>query len=165
MQFESCSADITDTPFIESLLLAGARKGHFNPELLSQRSSLRKDVHSMIARQRLLDSPLYAEATIYKVNRHRAGFSLMSGITDKPDGIEIYAISLHKTFRGLGLGSMILDDILTQWLPRCDVYARCSAASEMLYQMLVRRQFTYLSNLPSGTRILHCPQLPHLAQA
>jgi len=165
MQFSYATANLNDAPFIESLLLAGARKNHFNPDLIDKRDFLRKDVQSMISKKQLLDSPLYAETTIYKAGAQRAGFSIMSGITDFPNCIEIYALSVQRPFRGTGLGSSILDEILYQWLPRCDVYARCSAASEQLFQMLLRRQFEFRFTMPNGMRVLHCQQLPHRSRA
>lgn len=165
MQLTFSLATLSDAPFIESLLMAGARKGQFNSRLLSHRDRVRKDVQSMIAQQRLLDSPLYAEAMICKVGQERAGFSIMCGVTDFPNGIEIYALGVHKAFRGQGLGSKLLDELLYHWLARRDIYAQCLAASEQMFQMLLHRHFEFLFTLPGGARVLHCQQLPHRARA
>jgi len=165
MQLNPGAATAADIPFIESLLLAGARKGHFNPELLNRRDTIRQNLQSVVRQNRMLESPLYAEARIYKCNSQRTGFSIMTGVTDWPNAIELYAIGVYKTMRGNGFGRLILDELLHQWLPECNVYVRCAPASEQLYQMLLRRQFQYLFTMPSGSRVACCQQLPRIMQA
>ena len=165
MQLTYSLATQTDSAFVESLLLAGARKGQFNAKLVNHRENVRQDVRSMIVQQRLLNSPLYAEVMIYKVGQQRAGFSIMCGVTDFPNAIEIYALGVHKSFRGQGLGSKMLDELLHLWLTHRDVYAQCLVASEQMFQMLLHRHFECLFTLPGGARVLHCQQLPHRAQA
>ena len=155
----------SDAPFIQSLLLSGSRKGHFNPKLLERRDALRNEVESIIHQGRLHQSPLSAWAWIFRHGSLRVGMSILCEISHGVPGYELYALAVHKDFRGNGYGRIILDEML-YYYAGADLYARCLPASETLYQMLLRRHFEHLYTTPDQARVLRCTIKPiAIAQA
>lgn len=162
MQLSFTAATKNDTCFIQTLLLSGIRKGHFDKRLHERREQLRNEIGSIIEKRKLYQSPLSAQAWIFRHGDVRVGFSILSAISHGITGYELYAIAVHSKFRGKGYGGIILDEMLHYYAGPA-IYARCFPASEILYQMLLRRHFEHLYTTPNHARVLRCTIKPVIA--
>jgi len=141
MKLEERLANLTDLDFINGCILYGARKGHyeFNAENPAVVAAMKKEMKSVITRQALLDQR-YAQATVFTLNGKRIATLIVSEAAPGHAGVEIYAMSVVKTFQNRGVGSQLLDGMLNRFT-HSDVYARCSLASEKMVALLESRGF------------------------
>jgi len=141
MKLEERLANLTDLDFINGCILYGARKGHysFNAENPAVIAAMKKEIKSVITMQALLDQR-YAQATVFTVNGKRIATLIVSEATPGQTGVEIYAMSVVKKYQNRGVGSQLLDGVLSRFV-HSDVYARCSTASEKMVALLESRGF------------------------
>jgi len=145
MQLVNRSANITDLSFIYSCLLYGARKGHYsfdadNPEIVHQ---MKKEIQSVITRQ-LLQDERYAIASIFTLNGKRVAVMILAETGLEEHDLEIYALSVARSFQNLGYGSQIIDGLLNQY-PDTNIFARCSATSDQMIMLLEDRGFCFFA--------------------
>ncbi len=164
------NANYTDFDFFYATLLNGARHGHYSVDVENpaMRDMLKQEIHSIIRQRSLLDGR-YASATVFTRNNDRIALLVTCDAAEN-SGFEIYALSVSTKFRGQGFGDRVLEQLLKR-LYRADIYARCSAQSSVMQQMLEKhgftvdghdRDFTLLSRITpqfSGS-ILHAPINP-----
>ena len=62
-------------------------------------------------------------------------------------------------FRGMGEGSRMQDRALAFLHPRVDVFSRCAAEAQVLYQMNLRRGFLPLDVTEKGVRVMKLPRM------
>lgn len=155
MQLTCTQASTKDADFIISLIMAGARKGHYYSLFVDNKQLLRKMVNSIIIDGVQYDSRhLASEALVGRFGNTRIGAVITTQTEKKDNSIELAAITVKKQFQDMGFGRGMLDIILARWLPEKTIYARCFPDSEKLAQMLLRRGFSLISITESGTRIL-----------
>jgi GNAT superfamily N-acetyltransferase len=130
-----------DLGFIFSLAQNGARHGHFDSRIITDKAGTRAYFETAIEKGAdPWGSP--AHAFVVLAEAERIGAVLVTRAAGTPDGgVELAMIALRKEFRGQGLGAAVLDDFLGHYLPRGSVYARCRPASDALRQMLLGRGF------------------------
>lgn len=165
MAFQWQTANRADIGYVFSLVLNGARNGHFEPQILSQKSEYRKYLELAINLQ--TDPRGYrTEVLIGWLDQKKTGAVVLTEAIGTPDvGIEIAMIAIKAEFRGTGLGSLALDSLLHRLLPRASVYARCFPASQKLQQMLSKRGFVEVGHLGLATILRHerVEVLPHVS--
>lgn len=146
-----------DSGFIFSLILNGARKGHFEPGILVDKEGYRAYLHCAISRE--IDPRGYPTLAWVGWNDNtRVAAAIMTAAVGTPDiGMELAMIAMKSEFQGLGLGSEGLDTLLNLYLPQGSVYVRCFPASQRFRQMLTDRDFVEVGEL-GGAVILRHPQ-------
>ena len=154
MPFSYLPATLQDTDFITSLILAGARKGHFYPQLANNKTMLRQLVQSIIFSRVQTTSNSFSEAMVGWQGIKRIGTTIITETEKNDNSIELAAIILKKEIHGNGFGRQMLDALLKRWLPYKTIYARCFPVSEQLVKMLLHREFSIVQITDSGTRIL-----------
>lgn len=155
MVFQWQAATQADTGYVFSLLLNGARNGHFEPQILSQKTEYRAYIQSAIHLQTDLRG-YRTEVLIGWLNQTKVGAVVITEAIGTPDvGVEIAMIAIKAEFRGKGIGSTALDALLHQLLPSSSVYARCFPASHKLERMLITRGFSKVGQLGLATILRH----------
>lgn len=148
-------AQIRDIGHIMSLAQHGARHGHFDARICQDKSGYRTYLSHVI--QHGVD-PWGHSAELSVVERMGVwvGATLVTEAVGTPDqGVEIAMIALKPKDRGLGIGHLVLDSLLSRYLPIGSVYARCMPASSTLHQMLLRRDFEAVGNLENSVILRH----------
>ena len=143
MSFLLCPARHQDVDFILSLIMNGARKGHFNSQAISDKGLMRFDLLSIVNNgvdRNLLTSVAYVAWNDGK----RVGIASMTATTKSDGGFELGAIAVRPSDQDKGFGSLILETLLKEWLPKKTIYARCYPKSEKLFLMLQKRGFEFL---------------------
>jgi GNAT superfamily N-acetyltransferase len=74
----------------------------------------------------------------------RIGIASMTATTKSDGGFELGAIAVKPSDQDKGFGSLILETLLKEWLPKKTIYARCYPKSEKLFLMLQKRGFEFL---------------------
>ena len=121
----------------------GARKGHFNSQAISDKGLMRSDLLSIINNG--VDRNLLASVAYVAWNDgKRIGIASMTATTKSDGGFELGAISVKHSDQDKGFGSLILETLLKEWLPKKTIYARCYPKSEKLFLMLQKRGFEFL---------------------
>ena len=161
MPFTYLPATLQDTDFVTSLVMSGARKGHFYHHLANNKTMLRQLVQSIISLGVQGSSGLFSEAMVGWNGNTRVGATIIIDTEKKDNSIELAVIIVKKEFQGDGLGRMMLDALLKRWLSYKTIYARCFPVSEKLVQMLLNRNFSIVQITSSGTRILKRKQEIH----
>lgn len=130
-----------DLGFVFSLAQNGARHGHFDPRINTDKNAFRVYLNSAISKE--TDPRGYpTQVFVVHVDDARVGAVVATTAIGTPDvGVELALIAIKNEYRGKGLGSKVLDAFLNHYLPRGSVYARCLPASDKLHQMLLRRDF------------------------
>ena len=143
MGFLLCPARHQDVDFILSLIMNGARKGHFNSQAISDKWLMRSDLLSIINNG--VDRNLLASVAYVAWNDgKRIGIASMTATTKSDGGFELGAIAVRPSDQDKGFGSLILETLLKEWLPKKTIYARCYPKSEKLFLMLQKRGFEFL---------------------
>ena len=143
MSFLLCPARHQDVDFILSLIMNGARKGHFNSQAISDKWLMRSDLLSIINNG--VDRNLLASVAYVAWNDgKRVGIASMTATTKSDGGFELGAIAVRPSDQDKGFGSLILETLLKEWLPKKTIYARCYPKSEKLFLMLQKRGFEFL---------------------
>ena len=121
----------------------GARKGHFNSQAISDKWLMRSDLLSIINNG--VDRNLLASVAYVAWNDgKRIGIASMTATTKSDGGFELGAIAVKPSDQDKGFGSLILETLLKEWLPKKTIYARCYPKSEKLFLMLQKRGFEFL---------------------
>ena len=143
MSFLLCPAGQKDVDFILSLIMNGARKGHFNSQAISDKGLMRSGLLSIINDG--LDRNMLASVAYVAWNDgKRVGMASMTATTKPDGGFELGAIAVKPSDQNKGFGSLILETLLKEWLPKKNIYARCYPRSEKLFLMLQKRGFEFL---------------------
>jgi len=143
MSFLLCPARHQDVDFILSLIMNGARKGHFNSQAISDKGLMRSDLLSIINNG--VDRNLLASVAYVAWNDgKRVGIASMTATTKSDGGFELGSIAVKSSDQDKGFGSLILETLLKEWLPKKTIYARCYPKSEKLFLMLQKRGFEFL---------------------
>ena len=141
------TAIVADLEFIFGQLMAGALNGHFDRRMLAteRQAELRKDLDQIIRSNKRLETALPAEALVLELeNGQPIGHVIVTAIKDA-EGLELYAMALEPTVRGIGYGRLMLEQVLRVYLPRArTIYARCFPASAAMYELLINSGFEYL---------------------
>lgn len=143
MSFLLCPARHQDVDFILSLIMNGARKGHFNLQAISDKGLMRSDLLSII-NNGLDRNKLTSAAYVAWNDGRRVGIASMTATTKSDGGIELGAIAVKPSDQNKGFGTLILEALLKEWLPKKIIYARCYPKSEKLFLMLQKRGFEFL---------------------
>ena len=143
MSFVLCPARLKDVDFILSLIMNGARKGHFNSQAISDKGLMRSDLSSIVSRG-LDRNGLTSFAYVAWNDGKRIGIASMTATTKVDGGFELGAIAVKPSCQNKGFGSLILETLLKEWLPKKTIYARCYPKSEKLFLMLQKRGFEFL---------------------
>jgi len=151
-------ATAQDIDFITGLIMTGARKGHFYPQLADHKTQLRKIVQTTVQYGVHDANGLFSEAMIGRHGTVRAGITIITGTEKTDNSIELAVIAVKKEFQGTGIGRTMLDALVQRWLPFKTIYVRCFPVSEQLVQMLLNRGFSIIQTTASGTRILRREQ-------
>ena len=144
-----------DLGFVMSLAQNGARHGHFDSRITSDKAAYLAYLDHAVKTGR---DPRGYETSVSVVIRdgHRVGATVVTEAIGTPDvGIEIAMISIKSEFRGQGLGTQILDRLIDQYLSHKSVYARCLPASSTLREMLIRRDFEEVGMSQQSTILRH----------
>ncbi len=144
-----------DLGFVFSLAQNGARHGHFETWVSNDRHACRSYLDGAIASE---TDPLGYPTTVFvaTVDDTRIGAAIVAkavGVSDK--GIELHMIALKTEHRGKGYGAAVLDTILSRYLSRGSVYARCLPASGLLRQMLLKRDFDEVGTSGNSVVLRH----------
>ena len=143
MSFLLCPARHQDVDFILSMIMNGARKGHFNSQAISDKGLMRSDLLSIVNNG--VDRNLLASVAYVAWNDgKRVGIASMTATTKSDGGFELGAIAVKPSDQDKGFGSLILETLLKEWLPKKTIYARCYPKSEKLFLMLQKRGFEFL---------------------
>lgn len=143
MRFLLSPARHKDVDFILSLIMNGARKGHFNLQAISDKGLMRSDLLSIINSG--LDRNMLASVAYVAWNDgKRVGMASMTATTKPDGGFELGAIAVKPPDQNKGFGSLILETLLQEWLPKKTIYARCYPKSEKLFLMLQKKGFEFL---------------------
>jgi len=120
-----------------------AREGHFNSQAISDKGLMRSDLLSIINNG--VDRNLLASVAYVAWNDgKRIGIASMTATTKSDGGFELGAIAVKPSDQDKGFGSLILETLLKEWLPKKTIYARCYPKSEKLFLMLQKRGFEFL---------------------
>lgn len=147
-------ANLSDQGFICSSILNGSRKGHFHVD-----TGDRQKVHEFKAQVgqvlELMHSGKKCLRTIYifEADKQRAGLAVVDNRDDFNYIKEIHVFSVVAEFRHRGLGSIMLDHLLSNMQSNV-VYVRCTLQSDTMYRMLVKRGFEHIRNTGGGYRVL-----------
>ena len=143
MSFLLCPARLKDVDFILGLIMNGARKGHFHLQAISDKRLMRSELISIINYG--LDRNMLASIAYVAWNdEKRVGIASMTATTKSDGGFELGAIAVKRSDQSKGFGSLILETLLKEWLPKKNIYARCYPRSEKLFLMLQKRGFEFL---------------------
>jgi GNAT superfamily N-acetyltransferase len=143
MSFLLSPARHKDVDFILSLIMNGARKGHFNLQAISDKGLMRSDLLSIINSG--LDRNMLASVAYVAWNDgKRVGMASMTATTKPDGGFELGAIAVKPSDQNKGFGSLILETLLQKWLLKKTIYARCYPKSEKLFLMLQKKGFEFL---------------------
>ncbi|MGI3744888.1 MAG: GNAT family N-acetyltransferase [Janthinobacterium lividum] len=154
--FSFRNAEVRDLEFIYKLILEGAANGHFANAFLTPQGSkgLKLNLVSILTHKRRLDSDMPAYGVIYHEDGKSVGFIINTSIYDSK-GTEIWMMAIHRSYRGSGCGSALLDEILRHMVGYNGlIMARCHPSSNIMYNMLVKRGFEHKDTGKEGTRIL-----------
>lgn len=149
------NARLEDFDFIYNLVLAEARDGHFNRQLLEPAATQgwRLNLTSILTLKKRHDG-ITAYGLIWEINGNRAGFVLMSGGPGNK-GNELWMAAIAPQFRRSGEGRKMVADILRQFKgKRLILAARCSVESEAMFHILTTNGFEQVSTGEEGTRTL-----------
>ena len=142
-------ANISDHGFICSIILNGARKGHFSIDLTDQRA-----IHHFKATiSDMLKPGCTEQVYIFLKQDKRLGLAILNDIDAHPDCKELYMLCVHSKFRKQGYGKQLLDIIMHK-LQHFTVYARCAPASQIMFDMLLQHHFQLIHETDQGIRIL-----------
>ncbi|MEZ5659908.1 MAG: GNAT family N-acetyltransferase [Burkholderiaceae bacterium] len=155
-----------DLGFVFALAQNGARHGHFDSRITSDKNASRAYFDSAI--QRGVDpwgSP--AQVSVVELDGERVGVLLVTRAIGTPDeGVELAMIALKKEHRARGIGATVLDMFLDRTLRSVSVYVRCLPASDKLRAMLLRRGFDEVGRLGESVILRHgVVGVPHLGGA
>ena len=125
-----------------SLALNGARHGHFDSRVGTDKEAYRAYLNSAITEQ--MDPMGYStQVFVARDNASRVGASVVTKAIGTPGiGVEIAMIAIKHEHRGKGFGSIILEALMGHYLPTMSVYARCLPASRNFHEMLLKRGFS-----------------------
>lgn len=154
MSLQLLPATVRDVDFMLSLILFGARKGHFYPDLAGNKAALRSILKSAVKFGIQDAGGLRTQAMVGWNKAERVGVTIVSETEKTDNSIELSVIAVRKEYQGCGYGAQLLDALLAQWVPRKTIYVRCFPASEQLYQMLLRRAFVLAGTMGRHTRVL-----------
>ena len=144
-----------DLGFVMSLALNGARHGHFDPRVSTEKEAYRAYLNSAITYQTDL-SGYSTHVMVAYDNASRIGATVVTKAVGTPDaGVEIALIALKNEHRGKGYGADMLDVLMNHYLPTMSVYARCFPASEKFHQMLLRRGFSEVGQSGKSVILRH----------
>ncbi len=154
-------ASLADVPFIVDAIVAGAREGHFGCDC-SQPDVLQGLWHQVQAIVSDGVTPLPGtrngvggRAFVVQVGEANAGFAIL--IEDKPgswaDSIELFAMTVHPSFRGAGLGRHLVTSLLRD-AQTAHVYARVAFASTGMNGLLKSCGFALGARSDHGTLTL-----------
>jgi GNAT superfamily N-acetyltransferase len=146
-----------DLGFVMSLAQNGARHGHFDSRIISDKAAYLAYLDHAVKTGR---DPRGYETSVSVVIRdgHRVGATVVTEAIGTPDiGVEIAMISIKPEFRGQGLGRQILDALIDKYLSLRSVYARCLPASKRLHDMLLRRDFSEVGMSQQSVILRHPP--------
>jgi GNAT superfamily N-acetyltransferase len=154
MQINRVAGSLRDHGFLCSMLLQGARSGHFSipfndPERVYQlKQQIRQDLSIQDKGQRS-----GVNIDVFYLGLARIGFSIVVDIESLPGEMELQAIGIDRKCRGQGFGSQILDATLSE-ISATAIHARCAKASSRMYEMLLHRGFVYQRDTSDGFRVL-----------
>lgn len=155
MVFQWQRASQSDVPHIFSLILNGARYGHFETAPLQDRAAYRRYLESLInlgVDARGIPHDVYVG---YSSGQRIAASIVMPAIGTPDIGVEIAMIAVKNECRGLGYGTVGLDHLLEHYLRLGSVYVRCLPASIKLQAMLSKRGFMVVGHLGQATIFRH----------
>ena len=151
-------ASAADVPFIVDAIVAGARDGHFScdcsrPDVLR---GLWHQVQAVVSEGR---TPLPGardgaggRAFVVQAGGVNAGFAML--VEREPgswrDSVELFAMSVHPTFRGAGLGRHLVTSLVRD-AQSAHVYARVAFASTAMNGLLRSCGFTLGARADHGT--------------
>ena len=147
-------ATLKDVDFLLSLVINGARKGHFNTDLLRDKKTSRNLLSNIVTKGFDLGGrESYAYVSTY--NGLKVGCVLLTASNTDDLGLELSAIAIKKEFQGHGFGSMFLKHVLAEWLPRRNIYARFLSKSEKAKEMFKKVGFCYQRQLGEAEVYIH----------
>ncbi len=150
-----------DIEVIHSLIVSEAAQGRFDPRLAEEvnQAALRKNLNTIRKRGRRLDEDLEAQLLVWETDEGEMAGCLINSAIMPGLGNEIWMVAVLPAFRGKGEGSHILDKALAFLHPRVDVFSRCAAEAQVLYQMNLRRGFLPLDVTEKGVRVMKFPRM------
>ncbi|MGD2081944.1 MAG: GNAT family N-acetyltransferase [Chromatiales bacterium] len=153
-------ADLRQLEPLHRLLLAEARRGHFEPRLKGpvQAKRMRRNLEAILREGRRTDEPLRAQLLAWRRGERVAGWLVNSEILPGA-GNELWLVLVRPELRGQGEGGRMLDAAL-EALSGVDVYVRCYPASAAMLRLLQSRGFVVLNENADGTRELKRPADP-----
>lgn len=144
-----------DLGFVFSLAQNGARHGHFDPKINTDKAAFREYLNASINHKADPRGHPTSVLVAYK-DDIRIGATVVTTAIGTPDvGVELAMIALKNEFREKGYGSIMLDAVLNEYLHHVSVYARCLPASDRLHQMLRRRDFDEVGILGQSIILRH----------
>ncbi|TCK19339.1 hypothetical protein DFR30_2649 [Thiogranum longum] len=155
------SAKSQDIDVIHQLIISEAAQGRFDPRLAEEthQAGLRKNLNTIRKRGRRLDEDVEAQLLVWEtVSGEMAGCLINSAILPGM-GNELWMVAVLPDLRGTGEGSRMQDKALAFLHPRVDVFSRCAAEAQVLYQMNLRRGFLPLDVTENGVRVMKLPKM------
>jgi len=145
-----------DIDAIHQLVIAEAAQGRFDRRLVEEpyRTSLRKNLNNIRKRGRRLDEAVSAQLLVWETDDGEMAGCLINSAIVSGLGNEIWMIAIMPEIRGRGEGSLLMTEMLDYLHPRVDVFSRCAAEAQILYQMNLRRGFLPLDVTGQGVRVM-----------
>lgn len=161
MELDVYQADLSDLEFFLALLIKGARKGHFayDPWSGQARKHLERDVRDALSMGCFCNG-LRCQAMVFEHNGQRVGVAIMAEIEPGQGGNELLVLAVKPSLRRRGFGGAMLKTVL-DGRDGVEIYARCSQASRVMFDMLSRHGFIYSHSNEQGYRVLRRPVLSH----
>ena len=155
------SAKSQDIDVVHQLIVNEAAQGRFDPRLADEayQSGLRKNLNNIRKRGRRLDEDASAQLLVWETGDGQVAGCLINSAIMSGLGNEIWMIAVLPEFRGRGEGAHMLDKALAYLHPRVDVFSRCAAEAQVLYQMNLRRGFLPLDVTDKGVRVMKLPKM------
>ncbi|NEX64642.1 GNAT family N-acetyltransferase [Noviherbaspirillum galbum] len=157
-----------DLDMILDLMVAGATTGDLTPDVVDNvRQQASQDLYVKAIRQGNVprrtwtnqQAEVPVELWVCDLNGKLAGLFMVMGLDrEKDTERELHAIVTAQEFRGLGIGTAMVDFFCSHYYGR-RLYAACKPGSAM-YQMLKRRGFFHYADTNEGYEIVERVEWP-----
>jgi len=145
------SATAKDLGFVLSLAQNGARHGHFDKIVREKKGIFREYLNKVVScgcDLRGYPAHLYVA---FEDGERVATATVTTAIGTPDVGVELEMIAVRKDCQSRGYGSILLDTLISLYVPRGSVYLRCLPASRKIRQMLLRRHFNEVGAIGEAT--------------
>ena len=144
-------ATLKDVDFILSLIMNGARKGHFSKDVLTNKAHMRENIFRIV-KCNVSKKGIASEAFLGVLSEKKVG----AAIIRKMNGyIELEFIAISTSFKGKGIGTMFLDGILRRYIQLHTLVAYCFPSSNILKHMLMKKGFTLSGEFEGAEILIH----------